>query len=193
MIKVKPTRTILINKVFLKYAELLKDLNQIENEFTKSIYNKYILFEAIREIAYVEEINFDIEFMENNIQYQNTNNLVKDRIDIEVNMDTHKYIFQSLNKQGINTNESIDNLLGESLKISFEKGDKYIIWLCSDQVFQTYLNNYSKEYLFKIDDLTNSHNFEIKTKQLKDCFKISTIMDPISIKENIKLIAFKII
>ena len=192
MIVVKPTpKHRIIDNVFFKYSQSLKLLNQ--NDYNNpQLYFKFILYEAAREIAQIYEMLFEHELVEDNIQYTNPNSsYVKDRIDLIILGDI-QLVIQTLIDVPNNTKDAIDHLLGESLKLSFENGDKYIFWICNDLVYQTYLNNYGNEYIFKTDDLINSRNFVITTMHTKGDLKIKLKMDALTIDNNMKLVSLQI-
>jgi len=192
MIQVKPSPSHrIIDNVFFKYSQSLKLLNT--NDYNnKQLYFKFILYEAAREIAQIYEMRFEHEFDEENIKYTDPYSYyVKDRIDLIIQGDI-QLVIQTLIDVPNNTKDAIDHLLGESLKLSFENGDKYIFWICNDLVYQTYLNNYGNEYIFKTDDLINSRNFKITTKYTKDNFKVIIKMDAVTIDNNKKLVSLQI-
>jgi hypothetical protein len=191
MIVVKPYKGFNIDKVFDKYVRLLKQLTSVTYN-NKYLYCKYILIEAARVYAEINEMIFDKEFDENNIQYNLTNNFVKDRIDLIVDGET-KFIIQTLiDVPNNSTNDSINHLLGESLKLSFENDNKYIFWICNDLVYQTYFNNYGNNYIFKTVELVNSRNFTIATKFPKDNFQI-IIINALNIDNHKNILAIQIL
>ena len=168
----------IIDTVFRKYSQSLNLLKTIDYH-NKQLYFKFILYEAARKIAEIDEMLFDFPLLEENVQYKYPYSYyVKDQIDLIIKGHS-QLVIQTLIDIPNNIKDAIDHLLGESLKLSFENDDKYIFWICEEHVFQTYLNNYGNDFNFKTDDLEKAHNFKIDTFESKESFKISLKMGPV--------------